>query len=202
MFHPTLPKLPSWFLVNNSFRFLLHYACTLRHAGKVEVFNTRTTQTPCPPYRLEDLYFQLELPTGVNAKGAMFARIQSGHSAIEYARTVRFNTALHSLFFVIVDYRLGNPKLCEPLANFPAHVTSQQICKSSNFKWLPEILSYCCQKWRTLNAPLLNWRASFWSIIQFPSSLCMHDMPSWESRSPPAVNTESQQLLRSANHTV
>ncbi|GIY93910.1 hypothetical protein CEXT_230281 [Caerostris extrusa] len=43
-------------------------------------FQKHTNASLCPPYGLEDFYFQLKLPTGVNAKGEMFAPIHSGHS--------------------------------------------------------------------------------------------------------------------------
>ncbi|GIY93908.1 hypothetical protein CEXT_230271 [Caerostris extrusa] len=53
-------------------------------------YQNDTNASLCPPYGLGELYFQLRLPSGVNAKGEMYAPIQSGHSGIKYERTVRF----------------------------------------------------------------------------------------------------------------
>ncbi|GIY93906.1 hypothetical protein CEXT_230261 [Caerostris extrusa] len=59
---------------SKSAKFLLHYTYTVCHAGKLEFRPPSIPKSPftnaslCPPYGLEDFYFQLKLPAGVNAK--------------------------------------------------------------------------------------------------------------------------------------
>ncbi|GIY73034.1 hypothetical protein CEXT_167981 [Caerostris extrusa] len=97
-------------------------------------YQKHTNASLCPPYGFEDSYFQLQLPSGVNAKGEMFAPIQSGHCCDKNMRGwFGLMQIFRSLFFVIVDNRLGRLKPYQPFANFLHISPRSKSAKSSNF---------------------------------------------------------------------
>ncbi|GIY75376.1 hypothetical protein CDAR_211381 [Caerostris darwini] len=84
-------KLPTGVNAKDPF-FIMHAQSAMLGKWKSArlQYQKHTNASLCPPYGLEELYFQLRLPTGVNAKGEKFSPIQSGNYAIKYARTVQF----------------------------------------------------------------------------------------------------------------
>ncbi|GIY93904.1 hypothetical protein CEXT_230251 [Caerostris extrusa] len=145
-------KLPAGVNAKDSF-FIMHAHYTMLESGSLRyqstqmllsahhtVWRTRISSSNCPP--------------ASTRKGAMFAPIQSGHSAIKYARTVRFKG------LALVCLREENLSSADHLQTSPHISPRSKSAKVETFNGFPksQILFNCSQKWRTISPPkLASW---------------------------------------------